>query len=1099
MNPSSKEKLSVFAGRHEELNELESALAGTLGGRGRVVLVSGEPGIGKSALADEFAERALRRGTSVAWARCWESGGAPPFWPWMQLLRAAADPSVIESLDPVARRWIAPLAPELVHLEEAAPVIDSEQARFAMFDAVAALLRALGRATPYLFVIDDLHAADVPSLQLLRFLETELRSSRCLLIATHRVEELKEDPEKRNLIGEIGRGATSLELAGLQQEELGLLVEAVGRVALVDDALDVLHDVTGGNPFFAHELTRLLSREGRLDGLRRGRALPLPESVREVLVRRLERLPPDEADGLASLAVIGREFERDVADMLLGEQETSRTLDTAIAEGLVEQMQEGVGRFRFRHALIQATLYGSLLPSRRSELHLQVGEALEAVHEQDPEPVLSLLAQHYATASGERAQRKAFYYAVGAASRARKLLAYEEAVEQYGRAVSLASEIGAPNEDRCELLLSYGEALFRTGDLEAGRRVLLQAWDLADALDDPSLMGQAALGYGRAGPEAGIIDEVSVRLIEGALAVVPTGSPLAARLSARLAAELSMDRDVTRRETLARIAIADARRSKDPLVMMETLRFGYNAIAAPATTEECITYLTEVETTARSQGDVFTQAEAIGRRTSFELELELMEELEKGTSDLGGIAARYPLPVYRWMVKVDACRRALMRGDLERATELSAETLQFAEHVPNALAAWANQQFVLKWERDELEEVEAMMTGFRDARPGLSDMVRSALAWLYAETGRPEQARPELHSLVEKLDDYQVRVAWFAGLGWLAQAAYLLRDDSARILYDALQPYGARHVPFPGPMATAYWGSVERILGNLAFVTGDYARAADHSERGLAAHGRVGAATFVARSQYELGRVLLARGGPGDAVRAESLLAEGEANANRLGLTNLMRRIGEVERAAAVDSGPPSIAKEGEYWTINRAGTVTRLKDAKGVGYLVTLLGRPNEEVHVLDLVSPGRITRAGRHVTLDEATVSTGGAGDDMLDATARDAYKRRLKDLQDELDEAEEFNDPVRASRAREEMELLVAELGRSLGVGGRARTLGSSEAERARVNVTKALRSTIEKVGEADPSLGKHLGANVKTGTFCGYFDGVESCLSWRISRG
>lgn len=1098
MNPSSNEKVSVFAGRHQELNELESALADALGGRGRVVLVSGEPGIGKSALVDEFAERTRRRGMSVAWARCWESGGAPPFWPWMQLLRVAADPSVIESLDPTVRRWIAPLAPELVRLDEAAPVIDSDQARFAMFDAVAALVRELGRATPCLLVIDDLHAADVPSVQLLRFLEPQLRSSRCLLIATHRVEELKGEPEKRSLIGEIGRGGSALDLVGLQPEELGLLIEGIAGISLGGDSIRVLHEATGGNPFFASELIRLLGREGRLEVLRRGQALPLPESVRDVLVRRIERLSPDDADALAAIAVIGREFERAVVDLVLGDV-AGRALDAATAEGLVEPLSEGSGRLRFRHALIQATLYGSLLPSRREALHLKVAEALELVHENELEPVLASLAQHYSYAAGDGARRKAFFYAVGAGARARKLLAYEEAVDQYARAIALASAIGASDEDRCELLLSYGEALVKSGVIGDGRTAFLDAWDLAKGIENASLMARAALGYGRAGPEAGVVDETLVRLIEGAMAGIEEGSPLSARLSARLAAELTLDRDVARREALVHGAIADARRSEDPLVIMETLRFGFNALASPWTSEDCISYLTEVDSIARAHGDVFTRAEAIGRLTIFQLELELMDALETGTAHLAAIAERYPLPLHRWMVTVDSCRRALMRGDLTAAAELSAEGLQFAEHLPNALPTWANQQFVLKWEQDELADVEAMMTGFRDARPGLSDIVRSALAWLYAETGRPEQARPELQALVANLDGYQVRLGWLAGIGWLAQAAYLLEDVSAEVLYDALLPFVARHAAFPGAVTSAYWGSVERMLGNLAHAMGSYDLAVEHGERGLAAHGRVGAVAFVARSQYDLARALLARAAADDGDRARRLLAEAEATAARMGLVNLARRIEMVELARPHVTGPPSIAKEGEYWTIRKDDVITRLKDSKGVGYLVALLERPNEEVHVLDLVSATGKRPAPVKTNPREVTISTGGAGDVVLDARARDEYKQRIKDLQDELQEAEDFNDTARASRAREEMDFLMAELGRSLGVGGRARNLGTSDAERARVNVTKALRSTIDKIGESDAGLGKHLDANVKTGIFCGYLDGVEPCLEWQVSTG
>jgi hypothetical protein len=295
-------------------------------------------------------------------------------------------------------------------------------------------------------------------------------------------------------------------------------------------------------------------------------------------------------------------------------------------------------------------------------------------------------------------------------------------------------------------------------------------------------------------------------------------------------------------------------------------------------------------------------------------------------------------------------------------------------------------------------------------------------------------------------------------------------------------------------------GATDRYLGLLASCMGKWTDADRHFERAVALNDRMGARPWVAHSRHDWARILLARDGPGDRERAAELLAEAARTAADLGMTVLERRVGEAFALAGGSPKPsraetpphPSLfRREGEYWSISFDGQSFRLRDSKGLRYLALLLAAPGREIHALELVGSDRGGAAPRR---DGPTTAEGDAGE-VLDAEAKAAYRRRIAELETEVQEAREWNDPTRAAKAEEELEFLVNELAGAVGLGGRDRRAGSA-AERARVNVTRAIRAALDRIEEHSPDLGRHLASTIRTGIYCSYAPDPRVPMAWQL---
>ena len=432
----------VFVGREAELAELHLGVDEAIAGRGSLFLLVGEPGIGKTRLAEELVRRARSRGACVLVGRCWEAGGAPAFWPWVQSLRSyveQSEPDALRAQLAAGAADVAQIMPELRELfpDLPEPSLEAEGARFRLFDATARFLKSAAAARPLVLVLDDLHAADEPSLLLLRFIAGEVGGSRMLIVGTYRnVDPTVRDPLASTL-AELAREQVTrrIALGGLTEADVARFVELDAGAIPVPGLIAALHAETEGNPLFLGEVVRLLAAEGRLAEVdaRTLWTLGIPQGVREVIGRRLGRLSAECIRVLTLASVLGRDFGLDALSTLskLSGDELLDVLDEAVAARVVSAVPEAHGRLRFAHALIRETLYDGLTTPRRVQLHRRAGEALEAFYGANPEPHLAELAYHFFEAAPGGDVAKALGYAQRAGESAVKVLAYEEAARLF--------------------------------------------------------------------------------------------------------------------------------------------------------------------------------------------------------------------------------------------------------------------------------------------------------------------------------------------------------------------------------------------------------------------------------------------------------------------------------------------------------------------------------------------------------------------------------------------------------------------------------------------------------------------------------------------
>src|SRR6266542_4988417 len=287
----------AFVGRDREVAELAAGLEDAAGGRGRLFLVAGEPGIGKTWLAEHLAGLAVERGVGVLWGRCWEGGGAPPFWPWTQIIGRLADGCDDETLAAYLGAGAGAIAQLIPGLAERLgttatspdPSPESDAARFYLFKAITGFFKKAATALALLLILDDLHAADDPSLLLLQFLARDLRGARLLVVGTYRDIEADRHPGVVDAVGQLVREGQSLILRGLDRAAVKGLIEAFSGVVPSEAKVAAVHETTEGNPLFVREAVRLLATEATLQDPGRG-GVPIPGSVRAVIQRRLTPL-----------------------------------------------------------------------------------------------------------------------------------------------------------------------------------------------------------------------------------------------------------------------------------------------------------------------------------------------------------------------------------------------------------------------------------------------------------------------------------------------------------------------------------------------------------------------------------------------------------------------------------------------------------------------------------------------------------------------------------------------------------------------------------------------------------------------------------------
>ena len=1102
-----------FVGRVGELTTLEAGLEAARAGRGRLFLLSGEPGIGKTRMAAQFAGRARQQSDRVLWGRCWDGPGAPAYWPWVQAIRSlfrTTDLDTLEALMGPGASDIAQMFPELHALFPELPPLpsrDADSARFQLFDATTTFLKNSAETQPIVLVLDDLHAADTPTLLFLRFVAGQLADSRIVIVCTYRDAELTPQHPLTELAAEIAREPTTQEVAltGFDEAEIAALVEVTTDVR-PDPALVVkLSRDTTGNPLYLEEAVRLLATEGRLDSLSDAALLhvPVPSRISDVIGRRVDHVSERCKEALRLGSLLGPEFSFEVLRRLgeFSAEELLDLLDEAVDANLLVRTADSPASFGFSHDLVRETISESLTQAERVILHGKAATVLEDVYGQDADSHLAELAYHFFEAAPGGQADKAVEYARLAGARASASLAYEEAARLHGMALSaLELQPGYAETLRVDILLDLGDAQTRAAEDTTAKETFLRAAGLSKRTGEATQLARAAFGYGgffvwqRAGA-----DREMVPLLQDALMMLGgADDQLRVRLLSRLACAMRDTADRDRSDALSLEAVKTARELGDPATLCYALEGRCAAVMWPENPEERLAV-------ARELIEVAEESDQLERAVSghlFEVvalcDLGLIAEARSGIDSVVRGAETLRQPNQLFVAQVMGTFIDLIQGHFAVAETEILAALDARYSARDEFSTTRSHYFLLRREQGRLGEIEDFVRTSVREYPWYP-LHRAALVCLLAELGR----RPEAQELLDEMahDSFGILVRdneWLLGMALTSDGCAQLGDGkTAAVLYEQLLPFAGRHAV---GWAEGSVGAVDRYLGLLAATMRNHEAAVSHFEDAIRVNGNMGARPWTAHSQHDYAVVLNDRGAPGDEERASDLFAAALATAHALGMVALEAKVTAHSREVSPVIEPESGAgvrgvfrREGEYWSVALGDETFRLRDTKGLGYLAILLSQPGREVHVMDLVG----VDGGNAVHASEPDLGgdAWGAADDVLDPAARAAYRTRLKELSAEVDEATDWNDPERVARARDEMEFLTRELSGAVGLGGRSRKSGSA-AERARVNVTRAIRTAMARVAENGPELGSHLDTTVRTGTFCSYMPDPRVPIGWEL---
>ncbi len=908
----------AFVGRTAEREVLAQAWKRAREGSPGVVLLAGEPGIGKTRLATEAAVAAHEQGGIVLLGTC-DEDLAVPYQPFVEaarhLLVILPEEDLAATLGPQARE-LARLIPELsVRIPglAASQGGDPDTERYVLFSAVATLLAAASRRAPLLLLVDDLHWATKPTLLMLRHLVRSGGLTRLLVVGTYRDSDIGRGHPLTELLADLRRepAVERIALRGLSDAETVLFMEALAGHALAEDDLGFARAVyaeTDGSPFFTRELLRHLIESG--DVIRRGdrwtyegdfSSATIPDSVREVIGRRLSRLA-EPIDHLLTLgAVIGREFDVAVLASVAGRtrSEVVDALEEARRAVLIREVPGSPGRFAFVHALIRHTLYEELGVARRIELHRSVAVALEAVAGTSGEH-LAELAHHWLAATpavgvDPADTVRAARYSEEAGHRAMTSLAYEEAISHFDGALRAIRRSDDPLR-ACTLLINRGEAQRCAGD-PAHRETLLEAGRLAHDLGDAERAARAALANQRGlfSSQVGAVDSERVAALEAALAAVgPVASMVRARLLALLATELHFADD-DRRLAFGREALEIAREVGDPATLAEALGALWLANWRPEAAAERSRLAGEVTNIARRLGDRALEFRAAMAAFLSASETGEMTEADAALAICSRLAGELGQPSLRWRANYLRGNRAWSAGRFDELEAICEETRRLGElsGQPDALGHSFGPLGVLRTLQGRAGEAAELEAAVLEQLPG-GVAYRAALAWALADAGWRDEAgaivaefaRPGFAALH---DDYLRLMA----LCFLARACARLEDTvHAQELYDLLSPHHSVLVV----SQTAWLGPVSHDLGLLATALGRYDEADGHFARAEAVQERIGARGTLVHTRLEWARMLLRRDRGEDTERARALLQAARAGAQATVLPIVEHRIDDLLR-----------------------------------------------------------------------------------------------------------------------------------------------------------------------------------------------------------
>jgi DNA-binding CsgD family transcriptional regulator len=888
--------------------ELKAALEGTLTGLGRLVMLAGEPGIGKTRTAEELAYVAQQRGVQVLWGRCPEERGAPTYWPWVQAIRSyllEQEPETLRSQMGVGAGDIAQIVPDvqerLPDLITSAPIEDPEQARFRLFDSITSFLKRASQEQPLLLVLDNLHWADPTSLRLLEFVAPELAVARVLLLGTYRDVDVSRSHPLFRTLGELTRQHLyqRVLLRGLSRDEVDQVMRAVGGVALPPELVATVHQQTEGNPLFVREVVRLLAEEGllaqeRLSDLR-GWDFRLPEGIREVIGRRLDRLSGNCNEVLTVASIVGREFGIGLLERVVQQpqEQLLKVLEEALVAQIIDELPSPAGHYRFSRALIRQTLAAEISTTQKVYLHARIAQALEELYGADAQAHAAELAYHFAEAEAVAGTEKLVHYSYLAGGRALAAYAYEEALAYFQRALTAkeggstcSGELqydptqGATDAETADLLFGLGRAQVATYQIPEALVSLGRAFEYYASAGD--VEGVVAIAYH---PYPGNLTRLMTQLHLRALSLLPSESRNAGRLLAVYGLSLGATADYEGAKQALLQARAIARSERDTALELRTLANAAYVDASHLRWQESLDNSLQAIRLSGYMDDLASMLRPHTCAVNALLQFGKPGEVQQHADAMLVIAEQLRDRI--WLTRAYQLSHMLSHlvGDFQAARGFSDRALTMVPRDTLALA-WRVQ---LEYQVGEFSRGDYYLDQLLEAlRPDwplpLEDSYPAIVIPMVVQvTGivdRIDMAERAAQAVLASCSAAPERVQW-ARLGLALLAVQRGDATSAAEQYAPLESS-------PGQLTRTGTLTIPRVLGLLAQTMGQVDLAESHFEDGLAFCRQAGYRPELAWTCYDYATLLHERR---QQEKASALLSEALSISTELGMRPLMGRV----------------------------------------------------------------------------------------------------------------------------------------------------------------------------------------------------------------
>ncbi len=889
--------LGVFVGREQELARLRKAFDSAVAGHGGLVMLVGEPGIGKTRTTQELETYARMRGAQVLWGRTHEAAGAPPYWPWLQageqyaLAHADELAEVVGvNMPPGAANELTRIFPWLrgqPNMGEPEPQSDPEVSQFRLFDAYASYIRAIAMNAPLVIALDDLHWADKPTLMMLQHIARELSRMPVLIIGNYRDTDINRQSALSETLATLNRetGFERILLRGLTRDEVGAYIRARANVEPRPEVLDKIFEETEGNAFFLSEVVNLMAQEGTLTK-ESVSDIAIPDGVREALGRRLNRLREETNELLQVAAIIGRDFTYDTLTLLgdRDEDELLKLIEEALDARVIEET-ETAGRYRFTHAQMQETLLAELSTTRRVRLHGQVGEALEKRYGARAEERAGRLAMHFSEAAtlSPRFSEKAARYSAIAGRQALAQSAFPEAARHF-RAALAAREGQQMDDEMADVLMNLGTAASNNADVREAWRSLSQAYryyretgNLPRAFEVANEVGHSLL----------LIRRSQAQLVEDALTLVPEGTEQSGRLYAALGMSLGMMGQLEPSDAAYASAEEVARVLGSKRLEFDVLRSRQYVVGFQLRLEEAVVMGNRVIALAQELGE--PTAEGIAHFfNAGQFWYRRLDEAKRHADACRALVERTRSPYGMASGANAQAQIAITRGEWDEALDTIEWGLQ-AGRPDERLLAQAATVFYLRGQTEVARGYQQRLSEQTLGTPPGPSVAYSQLAMIAGIAARLTGGESDV--TLQKRAAQAVVASPVPGSALLklqadvgsALVAHFTKDEKAAAqllrVFEAQDTYAVAGVP-----------QTDHLRGLLLETLDRPDEAIDAVEAALA---WLPSAYRPARAEAacDCARLRLKRGAAGDAERARTLIDESLAEAQALGMKPLVERI----------------------------------------------------------------------------------------------------------------------------------------------------------------------------------------------------------------